>query len=112
MGVVGLISLSVEMVSKVGFGIEMNFDLIFQCEIGMIVYEMMFFELQEWMFLVIECGCEQEIIDIFDKYDLEVVFVGCVIDDKMFCLIYKGEVVCELFVDVLVEEVLVYYKFF
>lgn len=64
------------------------------------------------MFIVVEKGCENEIVEIVEKYGLEVVLVGYVIDDKCFCLIYNGEVVVDVFVDVLVEDVLVYYKLF
>lgn len=54
MGVVGLICFSVEMVSKVGNGLELYFDQVLQCEEGMIFYEMMLFEFQEWMLFVVE----------------------------------------------------------
>ncbi|MDI6562887.1 AIR synthase-related protein, partial [Bacillus altitudinis] len=83
MGAAGLTSSSAEMASKAGSGIEMNLDLIPQRETGMTAYEMMLSESQERMLLVIERGREQEIIDIFDKYDLEAVSVGHVTDDKM-----------------------------
>ncbi len=82
MGAAGLTSSSAEMASKAGSGIEMNLDLIPQRETGMTAYEMMLSESQERMLLVIERGREQEIVDIFDKYDLEAVSVGHVTDDK------------------------------
>ena len=110
MGAVGLTSSSAEMASKAGSGIEMNLDLIPQRETGMTAYEMMLSESQERMLLVIERGREQEIVDIFDKYDLEAVSVGHVTDDKMLRLRHNGEVVCELPVDALAEEAPVYHK--
>ncbi|WP_353853672.1 phosphoribosylformylglycinamidine synthase subunit PurL [Bacillus sp. Bos-x628] len=110
MGAAGLTSSSAEMASKAGSGIEMNLDLIPQRETGMTAYEMMLSESQERMLLVIEKGREQEIIDIFKKYDLEAVSVGRVTDDKMLRLIHQGEVVCELPVDALAEEAPVYHK--
>ncbi|MCY7733995.1 phosphoribosylformylglycinamidine synthase subunit PurL [Bacillus safensis] len=110
MGAAGLTSSSAEMASKAGSGIEMNLDLIPQRETGMSAYEMMLSESQERMLLVIEKGREQEIIDIFEKYDLEAVSVGHVTDDKMLRLLHKGEVVCELPVDALAEEAPVYHK--
>ncbi len=88
----------------------MNLDLIPQRETGMTAYEMMLSESQERMLLVIERGREQEIVDIFDKYDLEAVSVGHVTDDKMLRLRHNGEVVCELPVDALAEEAPVYHK--
>ncbi|QGX66934.1 phosphoribosylformylglycinamidine synthase subunit PurL [Bacillus sp. ms-22] len=110
MGAAGLTSSSAEMASKAGSGIEMNLDLIPQRETGMSAYEMMLSESQERMLLVIEKGREQEIIDIFKKYDLEAVSVGHVTDDKMLRLLHQGEVVCELPVDALAEEAPVYHK--
>ncbi|MGE6631619.1 phosphoribosylformylglycinamidine synthase subunit PurL [Bacillus sp. NPDC077027] len=110
MGAAGLTSSSAEMASKAGSGIEMNLDLIPQRETGMTAYEMMLSESQERMLLVIEKGREQEIIDIFEKYDLEAVSVGHVTDDKMLRLTHQGEVVCELPVDALAEEAPVYHK--
>lgn len=110
MGAAGLTSSSAEMASKAGSGMEMNLDLIPQRETGMTPYEMMLSESQERMLLVVERGREQEIIDLFEKYDLEAVAVGKVTDDKMLRLFHKGEVVCELPVDALAEEAPVYHK--
>ncbi|AGN35184.1 phosphoribosylformylglycinamidine synthase subunit PurL [Bacillus paralicheniformis] len=110
MGAAGLTSSSAEMASKAGSGIEMNLDLIPQRETGMTPYEMMLSESQERMLLVIERGREQEIIDIFDKYDLEAVAVGHVTDDKMLRLFHNGEMVADLPVDALAEEAPVYHK--
>ncbi|MBM7604789.1 phosphoribosylformylglycinamidine synthase [Metabacillus crassostreae] len=110
MGAAGLTSSSAEMASKAGSGIEMDLDLIPQRESGMTPYEMMLSESQERMLLVIEKGREQEIVDLFEKYDLEAVSVGKVTDDKMLRLFHKGEVVCELPVDALAEEAPVYHK--
>ncbi|WP_026562373.1 phosphoribosylformylglycinamidine synthase subunit PurL [Bacillus sp. J37] len=110
MGAAGLTSSSAEMASKAGSGIEMNLDLIPQRETGMSAYEMMLSESQERMLLVIEKGREQEIVDLFEKYNLEAVTVGKVTDDKMLRLFHNGEVVCELPVDALAEEAPVYHK--
>jgi phosphoribosylformylglycinamidine synthase len=98
------------MASKAGSGIEMNLDLIPQRETGMTPYEMMLSESQERMLLVIERGREQEIVDLFEKYDLEAVAVGQVTDDKMLRLFHKGEMVAELPVDALAEDAPVYHK--
>ncbi|TXC85721.1 phosphoribosylformylglycinamidine synthase subunit PurL [Metabacillus litoralis] len=110
MGAAGLTSSSAEMASKAGSGMEMDLDLIPQREAGMTPYEMMLSESQERMLLVIEKGREQEIVDLFEKYDLEAVSVGKVTDDKMLRLFHNGEVVCELPVDALAEEAPVYHK--
>ena len=110
MGAAGLTSSSAEMASKAGSGIEMNLDLVPQRETGMTAYEMMLSESQERMLMVVKKGREQEIIDIFEKYDLEAVSVGKVTDDKMLRLLHKGEVVAEVPADALAEEAPVYHK--
>ena len=110
MGAAGLTSSSAEMASKAGMGIEMNLDLVPQREPGMTAYEMMLSESQERMLLVVEKGREQEIVDLFEKYDLHAVSVGRVTNDKMLRLLHKGEVVANLPVDALAEEAPVYHK--
>lgn len=110
MGAAGLTSSSAEMASKAGSGIEMNLDLVPQRETGMTAYEMMLSESQERMLIVVAKGREQEIIDLFSKYELEAVAIGKVTDDKMLRLLHKGEVVADVPADALAEEAPVYYK--
>ncbi|MCP8969833.1 phosphoribosylformylglycinamidine synthase subunit PurL [Ectobacillus ponti] len=110
MGAAGLTSSSAEMASKAGMGIEMNLDFVPQRETGMTAYEMMLSESQERMLIVVEKGREQEIVDLFKKYDLAAVAVGTVTDDKMLRLFHKGEVVAEVPVDALAEDAPVYHK--
>ncbi|RWR05783.1 phosphoribosylformylglycinamidine synthase subunit PurL [Siminovitchia fortis] len=110
MGAAGLTSSSAEMASKAGYGVEMDLDLIPQREENMTPYEMMLSESQERMLIVIKKGREQEIIDLFAKYDLEAVAVGHVTDDKMLRLLHKGKVVAEVPADALAEEAPVYHK--
>ena len=73
----------------------MNLDLVPQRETGMTAYEMMLSESQERMLIVVKKGREEEIVKIFEKYDLDAVAVGQVTDDKMLRLIHNGEVVAE-----------------
>jgi phosphoribosylformylglycinamidine synthase subunit PurL len=110
MGAAGLASSSAEMASKAGSGIEMNLDFVPQRETGMTAYEMMLSESQERMLIVVEKGREQEIVDLFSKYDLEAVSIGKVTDDKKLRLLHKGEVVSDVPVDALAEEAPVYHK--
>ncbi len=110
MGAAGLTSSSAEMASKAGSGIEMNLDLVPQRETGMTAYEMMLSESQERMLIVVKKGREQEIVDLFSKYDLEAVAVGVVTDDKQLRLLHKGEVVANVPVDALAEDAPVYHK--
>jgi phosphoribosylformylglycinamidine synthase subunit PurL len=110
MGAAGLTSSSAEMASKAGFGVEMNLDLIPQRETGMTAYEMMLSESQERMLIVVKKGREAEIVELFEKYDLDAVAVGHVTDDKMLRLVHNGEVVADVPADALAEEAPVYHK--
>ena len=110
MGAAGLTSSSAEMASKAGSGITMNLDLIPQRETGMTAYEMMLSESQERMLIVVKKGREQEIVDLFTKYDLDAVAVGEVTEDKNLTLFHKGEMVAEVPADALAEEAPVYHK--
>lgn len=110
MGAAGLTSSSAEMASKAGFGVEMNLDFVPQRETGMTAYEMMLSESQERMLIVVKKGREDEIVKIFEKYDLDCVAVGKVTSDKMLRLIHNGEIVANVPADALAEEAPVYYK--
>jgi phosphoribosylformylglycinamidine synthase subunit PurL len=110
MGAAGLTSSSAEMASKAGMGIEMNLDLVPQRETGMTAYEMMLSESQERMLIVVTKGREQEIKDLFTKYDLEAVAIGTVTDDKKLRLLHHGEIVADVPVDALAEDAPVYHK--
>jgi phosphoribosylformylglycinamidine synthase subunit PurL len=110
MGAAGLTSSSAEMASKAGMGIEMYLDDVPQRETGMTAYEMMLSESQERMLIVVTKGREQEIVDLFHKYDLEAVAIGKVTDDKMLRLFHKGQMVAEVPADALAEEAPIYNK--
>ncbi|MFC4401696.1 phosphoribosylformylglycinamidine synthase subunit PurL [Gracilibacillus xinjiangensis] len=110
MGAAGLTSSASEMASKAGMGMEMNLDLIPQREANMTAYEMMLSESQERMLLCVKKGEEQEIIDIFRKYNLEAVAVGTVTDDKRFRLLHNGEIVADIPVDSLAEDAPIFHK--
>ncbi|WP_261134328.1 phosphoribosylformylglycinamidine synthase subunit PurL [Bacillus sp. Marseille-Q3570] len=110
MGAAGLTSSSSEMASKSGVGIEMDLDLVPQRETNMTPYEMMLSESQERMLIVVKKGREDEIVKIFDKWGLEAVTIGNVIEEKELRLLHKGEVVANVPVDALAEEAPVYHK--
>ncbi|WP_101845809.1 phosphoribosylformylglycinamidine synthase subunit PurL [Halobacillus sp. Marseille-P3879] len=110
MGAAGLTSSASEMASKAGTGMLMNLDLVPQRELNMTPYEMMLSESQERMLLVVEKGREDEIAQVFRKYDLEAVSVGEVTDDQRFRLSHLGETVADVPVDSLAEDAPVYHK--
>jgi phosphoribosylformylglycinamidine synthase subunit PurL len=110
MGAAGLTCSSAEMASKAGNGIELNLDLVPQREQGMTPYEMMLSESQERMLVVVPCGKEAAVQEIFDKWGLHSAVVGKVTDDNQLRLLHKGLTVAEIPVDKLADNAPVYYK--
>jgi phosphoribosylformylglycinamidine synthase subunit PurL len=87
----------------------MNLDNVPQREQNMNAYEMMLSESQERMLMVVKKGREQEIIDVFEKYGLQAVAVGEVIEEKVFRIKQHGEVMADIPVDALADEAPVYH---
>ncbi len=96
MGAAGLTSSSFEMAGKSGAGIRMDLDRVPAREEGMVPYEFMLSESQERMLLCVKKGREQEIIDIFEKWDLDVATIGEVTDTGRMELFWHGERVCDM----------------
>ncbi len=96
MGGAGLTSSSSEMAGRAGTGIEMEIDKIPPREKGMIPYEFMLSESQERMLIVAEKEKEEELLNIFRKWDLEAVVIGRVTGDGMHRVKWHGEVVSEI----------------
>ncbi|MFB3819957.1 MAG: phosphoribosylformylglycinamidine synthase subunit PurL, partial [Candidatus Methylomirabilales bacterium] len=81
MGAAGLTCSTCEMASRGNVGIEVDLATVPRRETGMIPYEIMLSESQERMLLVVKQGREQEVLDIFEKWDLDAVVVGRVTGD-------------------------------
>jgi phosphoribosylformylglycinamidine synthase II len=81
MGAAGLSSSSLEMAGRAGTGISMHLDKIPTREDGMTPYELMLSESQERMLIVANPGEVEEVIHVFNKWDLNAVEVGEVTDD-------------------------------
>lgn len=96
MGAAGLTSSSCEMGARAGTGIEINLDLVPQRETGMTAYEMMLSESQERMLIVSERGRERQVLEIFQRWDLDAVIIGRVTDDQRLRVIHKGVVVADI----------------
>ncbi len=91
MGAAGLTSSAFEMAGKSGAGMIMNLDQVPAREEGMTPYDFMLSESQERMLICAKKGKEQEIIDIFEKWDLDVAVVGEVTDTGRMELFWHGE---------------------
>ncbi|ADU97335.1 phosphoribosylformylglycinamidine synthase II [Thermovibrio ammonificans HB-1] len=110
MGAAGLTSSSVEMASRGGVGVELWLDRVPTREEGMTPYEIMLSESQERMLVVCERGKEEEIMEVFRKWDLDAVVIGEVIEEPVLRLFWHGEKVAELPIKALTDEAPVYYR--
>ncbi|MCM2254430.1 MAG: phosphoribosylformylglycinamidine synthase subunit PurL [Vicinamibacteria bacterium] len=82
MGAAGLSCSSSEMGARSGTGVEIDIRKVPQRETGMTAYEVMLSESQERMLLVAAKGREDEVIRVFEKWDLHAEAIGHVIADK------------------------------
>ncbi len=91
MGAAGLTSSSFEMAGRSDSGMIMHLDKIPAREEGMTPYDFMLSESQERMLICAKKGSEQAIIDIFEKWELDVAVVGEVTDTGNMELFWHGE---------------------
>ncbi|MCW8798700.1 MAG: phosphoribosylformylglycinamidine synthase subunit PurL, partial [Prosthecochloris sp.] len=101
MGAAGITSSTSEMsargIDKHGHGgIDINLDHVPTREDAMSAYEIMLSESQERMLLVAEKGHEEDIIDIYRKWDIHAVVIGIVTNDNMLRIRHRGKVVAEI----------------
>ena len=104
MGAAGLTSSAFEMAGKSGSGMIMNLDQVPAREEGMTPYDFMLSESQERMLVCAKKGKEQEIIEIFEKWDLDVAVIGEVTDTGNMELFWHGEKVCDMPIAPVSEE--------
>jgi len=91
MGAAGLTSSAFEMAGKTGAGMIMHLDQVPAREEGMTPYDFMLSESQERMLICAKQGSEQAIIDIFERWDLDVAVIGEVTDTARMELMWHGE---------------------
>jgi phosphoribosylformylglycinamidine synthase subunit PurL len=104
MGAAGLTSSSVEMAARAGTGLELDLTLVPQRETGMTAYEMLLSESQERMLIVARKGREREVVDIFNKWDLDAVVIGHVVEGDRLRIIHNGVLEADLPVQALTDE--------
>jgi phosphoribosylformylglycinamidine synthase len=102
MGAAGITSSSSEMTARGGQGMRLDLDKVPMREEGMTAYELLLSESQERMLVVAEKGREQEIIDVFEKWDLNAVVIGEVVEGDKLTYMKDGEVKAEIPADSLV----------
>lgn len=104
MGAAGLTSSSVEMAARAGTGLELDLTLVPQRETGMTAYEMMLSESQERMLIVARKGREREVVEIFNKWDLDCVVIGKVVAGDRLKIVHNGIVEADMPVMAVTDE--------
>ncbi|HMT07256.1 MAG TPA: phosphoribosylformylglycinamidine synthase subunit PurL [Pyrinomonadaceae bacterium] len=104
MGAAGLTSSSVEMAARAGTGLELDLTLVPQRETGMTAYEMMLSESQERMLIVARKGREREVVEIFNKWDLDCVVIGKVVEGDRLKIVHNGIVEADMPVMAVTDE--------
>ena len=96
MGAAGLTCSTCEMGARGGVGIEIELDEVPQRETGMTAYEIMLSESQERMLLVAERGREHEVFRVFEKWGLDAVTIGRVINEPRMRVLEHGNIVADI----------------
>ena len=104
MGAAGLTSSSVEMAARASTGLEIDLTKVPQRETGMTAYEMLLSESQERMLIVARKGQEKQVVEIFNKWDLDAVVIGHVIEGDHLRIWHKGVLEADLPVLALTDE--------
>ena len=110
MGAAGLTCSTCEMGGRGGVGLEIELDLVPQRDTGMTPYEIMLSESQERMLLVAERGREDEVFRVFEKWGLDAVTIGRVIDRPLMRVLEHGRVVAEIPNPALTDDAPVYHR--
>jgi phosphoribosylformylglycinamidine synthase len=92
MGAAGIACSTSEMTAKGGEGMKVDLDKVPAREDGMTAYELLLSESQERMLIVAEKGREQEIIDVYEKWDLHGVVIGEVVEGDKVTYWKDGEI--------------------
>jgi phosphoribosylformylglycinamidine synthase subunit PurL len=110
MGAAGLACACSEMPARAGTGMEIELSLVPQRETGMTPYEIMLSESQERMLLVAQRGREEEIRQVFSRWDLDAVQIGRVTADGLLTVKMGGRMVAEVPPRALADEAPIYRK--
>jgi len=110
MGAAGLTCSTCETASRGNSGVEIDVALVPQRETGMTPYEIMLSESQERMLVIVKPEHEQNVKDVFERWDLHAVKVGEVTEGKMMRVLNNGELVAEIPAHPLAEEAPIYVR--
>lgn len=96
MGAAGIACSTSEMTAKGEQGLLVDLDKVPAREDGMTAYELLLSESQERMLVVAEKGREQEVIDVYEKWDLHGVVIGEVVEGDKVTYMKDGEIKGEI----------------
>jgi phosphoribosylformylglycinamidine synthase II len=83
LGAAGLTSAAVECAARAGTGVIIDVNKVPRREAGMTPYEVMLSESQERMLLIVRRGCEEQVRELLERWELHVAVVGEVTDDGL-----------------------------
>jgi len=104
MGAAGLTSSSFEMAGRSKSGMIMHLHKVPAREEGMTPYDFMLSESQERMLICAKKGCEQDIIDIFQKWELDVAVIGEVTNTGNMELFWYEQMVANIPIQLLSQQ--------
>jgi len=102
MGAAGIICSTSEMSAKGEHGMDIWLEKVPTRQQNMQPFEILLSESQERMLIVVEKGREEQVLSIFDKWDLQCAEIGVVTDSKRLHFYMKGELVADVPADDLV----------
>ncbi len=102
MGAAGITCSTSEMSAKGKHGMVIHLDQVPLRQQNMQPFEILLSESQERMLVVVKKGREQEVMDVFDKWDLNCVQIGEVIEGDILKYYFHGDLVAEVPADSLV----------
>jgi phosphoribosylformylglycinamidine synthase II len=96
MGAAGIICSTAEMSAKGEVGMRIDLDKVPTRQKNMKTWELLLSESQERMLMVVQKGKEQEVLSIFEKWDLPCSEIGEVTDDGLLRFYMHGELEAEI----------------
>lgn len=96
MGAAGITCSCSEMSEKGGHGMVIHLDKVPTRQENMLPWEMLLSESQERMLIVVKKGREQEVLDVFQKWDIHCEQIGEVTEDTNLKYYMNGELVADV----------------
>ncbi|MCS3900997.1 phosphoribosylformylglycinamidine synthase subunit PurL [Methanococcus voltae] len=103
LGAAGITSSCSEMCFSGGVGAELHLENVFLREAGMTPYEIMISESQERNLFAVKAGSEEELLAIFEKYELPCAVIGKTTDTKRLIAYHNEKLVVDLPLELLCE---------